>query len=72
MDQLVSLEALVDVSISAGFSFGVVEAKIMVDSGQLLGKVVSRDGTSATDERAKAERDFRCIRSSKSNSSPDR
>ncbi len=46
LDHLVSLEAFLDVSIRAGFSYGVDKAKVLVASGPLLGRIVGRDGTS--------------------------
>jgi hypothetical protein len=57
LDHLVSLEAFLDVSIRAGFSYGVDKAKVLVASGPLLGRIVGRDGTSADDERSQAVRD---------------
>ena len=62
LDHLVSLEAFLDVSIRAGFSYGVDKAKVLVASGKLLGRIVSRDGTSADDERSQAVRDFAPLR----------
>ena len=62
LDHLVSLEAFLDVSIKAGFSFGAEKAKIMVDQGTLLGRLVSREGIAADEERAQAVRDFAPLR----------
>ncbi len=58
LDHLVSLETFPDVSIMAGFSFGAEKAKIMVAQGNFLGRVVSREGVAAGEERAQAVRDF--------------
>ncbi len=62
LDHLVSLEAFLDVSIRAGFSYGVDKAMVLVASGSLLGRIVGRGGTSADDERAQAVRDFAPLR----------
>ena len=62
LDHLVSLEAFLDVSIVAGFSFGSEKAKIMVAEGSLLGRVVSRTGVAGDEERAQAVRDFAPLR----------
>ena len=62
LDHLVSLEAFLDVSIVAGFSFGSEKAKILVAEGSLLGRVVSREGVAGDEERAQAVRDFAPLR----------
>ncbi len=47
-----------DVSIRAGFFYGADKAKVFASSGQLLGRIVGRDGTSADDECSQAVCDF--------------
>ena len=58
LDHLVSLEACLDVSICSGFSFGCAKASILVSEGNLLGRVVGRDGVSGDVDRAEAVRKF--------------
>ena len=62
LDHLVSLEAFLDVSIMAGFSFGAEKAKILAPQRSLLGRVASRDGVAGDEERAQAVRDFAPLR----------
>ena len=58
LDHVVSLEAFLDVSILSGFSFGTSKAKLMVNNGPLLGRIVSREGIAPDEDRAQAIRDF--------------
>ena len=58
LDHLVSLEAFFDVSICSGFSFGCAKASILVSVGNLLGRIVSRDGVQGDVDRAAAVKNF--------------
>ncbi len=51
-----------DVSIMAGFSYGAEKAKTLVAQGNLLGRVVSREGVAADEDRAQAVKDFPPLR----------
>ncbi len=62
LDNMESLDAFLDVSIMAEFSYGAEKAKIMVAQGNLLGRVASREGVAADEERARAVRDFAPLR----------
>lgn len=58
LDHLLSLEALLDVSIVSGFPFGIDKAILLATEGPLLGDVVGRDGRKPNGERAQAVVDF--------------
>ena len=58
MEHAVSLEAFLDTSIVAGFSYGVDKAQVAVTSGKLLGHVVGRTGASAESDRVQAIVEF--------------
>ena len=58
LDHLLSLEVFLGVSICSGFSFGCAKASILVSEGNLLGRVVGRDGVSGDVDRAEAVRKF--------------
>jgi hypothetical protein len=58
LDHLVSLEAFLDKSIQAGFSYGCDKASVCKTEGKLLGHYVSRNGTRADGEAVQAIRDF--------------
>ena len=49
---------MLDVSICSKFSFGCAKASILVSEGNLLGRVVGRDGVSGDVDRAEAVRKF--------------
>ena len=44
LDHVISVEALLDIAILSGFSFGIEKAKIMATEGELLGGYVGRKG----------------------------
>jgi len=54
LDHLLSFEALCDVSILTGFSFGCDKAFVAVTKGELLGDVVGREGRDPNGERVAA------------------
>ena len=58
LDHLVSLEAFLDKSIQAGFSYGCDKASVCKTEGKLLGHYVSRNGTRADGEAVQAIRGF--------------
>ena len=58
LEHAVSLEAFLDTSIVAGFSYGVDKAQVAVTSGKLLGHVVGRTGASAESDRVQAIVEF--------------
>ena len=58
LEHAVSLEAFLDTSIVAGFSYGVDKAQVAVTSGKLLGHVVCRTGASAESDRVQAIVEF--------------
>ena len=47
LDHLISLEALLDIAIVSGFSFGLDKAKIFATLGELLGDFVGPQGSMA-------------------------
>jgi hypothetical protein len=53
LDHLEALEAFLDKSICAGFSFGVEKAAVGVTEGKLLGHLVGRFGLRSDDEKVK-------------------
>jgi len=63
LDHALSLEAFLDVSILSGFSFGVDKAKILVAEGNLLGRIVGREGVRGDEELVQAIRDFAPLKS---------
>ena len=62
LDHLVSLEAFLDKSILAGFSFGVDKATVAAQEGKLLGHFVSRSGVRADGQSVQGVRDFAPLR----------
>ena len=58
LEHLEALEAFLDTSILAGFSFGADKAEVVVTTGTLLGYIVSRTGARPDGERTQAIRDF--------------
>eukprot|EP00969_Alexandrium_andersonii_P091579 4042123-Alexandrium_andersonii.AAC.1 len=52
LDHLESVEALVDVAIVTGFSFGLDKAVVLQTRIQLLGSLVGREGREATEDHA--------------------
>ena len=58
LDHLVSLEAFLDKSILAGFSFGVDKASVAVQEDKLLSHYVSRSGVRADGQAVQGVRDF--------------
>ena len=58
MEHAISLEAFLDTSIVAGFSYGVDKAQVAVIAGKLLGHMVSRSGASAESDRVQAIVEF--------------
>ena len=58
LGHLLSLEAFLDKSIAAGFSYGCDKAEVMVSQGKLLGHLVTREGSQPDGERVKAVMDF--------------
>jgi hypothetical protein len=62
LDHLVTLEAFLDKSIQAGFSYGVDKASVAVTEGKLLGHFVSRNGARPDGEAVQAIRDFAPLR----------
>ena len=62
LDHLISLEALLDIAILSGFSFGLDKAKPFAVLGELLGDWVGRKGRWPNDERIKQIRDLASIK----------
>ena len=62
VDHLISLEALLDISILSGFSYGIPKAKIFAYEGELLGDWVGRQGRWPNGARIQAIRDFSPIK----------
>ena len=58
LDHLLSLEAFLDKSIAAGFSYGCDKAEVLVTHGKLLGHMVTREGSQPDGERVQAVMDF--------------
>ena len=58
LDHLLPLEAFLGVSICSGFSLGCAKASILVSDGNLLGRIVGRDGVSGDVDRAAAVKRF--------------
>ena len=54
LDHLASVEALLDVAIITGFSFGLDKAVVLQTQIQLLGSVVGREGREATEEHVRS------------------
>ena len=61
LDHLISLEALLDIAIVSGFSFGLDKATPFAELGELLGDWVGRRGRWPSDARIQAIRDFAVI-----------
>ena len=61
LDHVVSLEAMLDLSILSGFSFGIEKAKLFQEKGELLGDFVGRTGRWPNGERIQAIQDFAVI-----------
>ena len=57
-EHLEALEPFLDVSIIAGFSYGVSKASVMVSEGKLLGHTVNREGCGHDPERTQAVDEF--------------
>ena len=57
-----SLEALLDIAILRGFSFGIEKAKVLAVKGELLGDFVGRNGRWPNEERVQAICDFAPIK----------
>ena len=62
IDHLISLEAMLDIAILSGFSFGIDKAKAFAIEGELLGDVVSRKGRWPTKRSTQAIQDFAPIK----------
>ena len=62
LDHLISLEALLDIAILSGFSFGLDKAKPFAIIGELLGDWVGRKGRWPNDDRIKQIKDFAAIK----------
>jgi hypothetical protein len=58
MEHVAALEPFLDLSIIAGFSYGINKAKIAVIQSELLGHICGRFGLRADGERAQAIQDF--------------
>ena len=54
LDHLLSLEALLDLAILSGFSFGCEKAVLLATEGELLGDVVSRKEEGPTEIESRA------------------
>ena len=65
LDHLISLEALLDISILSGFSFGLDKAKPFAILGQLLGDWVGRKGRWPTEDKIQAIKEFAPIKEKK-------
>ena len=63
LDHLISLEALLDIAIVSGFSFGLDKAKIFATLGELLGDYVGRKGRWPKEDRVQVIKDFAPIKS---------
>ena len=61
LDHVISVEALLDLAILSGFSFGIEKAKIMAIQGELLGDHVGRKGRWPKLDRIQAILDFPAI-----------
>ena len=61
LDHVISVEALLDLAILSGFSFGIEKAKIMAMQGELLGDHVGRKGRWPKQDRIQAILDFPAI-----------
>ncbi len=62
LDHLLSLEAMLDISILTGFSFGIAKADFLAIMGELLGDFVGRHGRWPNGARTQAIRDFPAIK----------
>ena len=58
LEHVASQEVFLDVSIVAGFSFGISKAQIAVIKGKLQGHIVGRFGAAADAEKTQAIREF--------------
>ena len=61
LDHVISVEALLDIAILSGFSFGIEKAKVMATQGELLGDYVGRKGRWPKQDRIQAILDFPAI-----------
>ena len=62
LDHILSLEAMLDIAILSGFSFGSgAKANLVAEKGELLGDWVGRQGRWPSGERIQAIRDFPVI-----------
>ena len=57
LDHFLSLEAMLDISILTGFSFGIAKAHLLAIMGELLGDFVGRHGRWPNGARTQAIRD---------------